>query len=473
MTRQTNVAAAGAYALGGLVALVIACDLLWMPIQVADALGEILDASRSPSVWASFTDKFGTEAYLRPMRIAQVKALFDLAHGHYWLAYRGFHAALLVAGVLLFVRALRVATANDFAAAAFALAVLVGLHTFRGTVQEAFPINHFLEIAVLCLLTLNLARLRGGPWADVAAAATFVVAVLTLESGLLVWVVAVACWLVGWRGISSRGVAVMTVLLCGYFYLRFVHLGTGVPTLAERSAGFGLEMLDVPELERRFGANPLPFQAYNVTTSFMSVLFSEPQSGVFVAVRDWLAGAGALPRVVVPLATSVVTTALIAWTAIRRLKAQEPRDDTARLLAVFAAVLAANAAISFAYTKDDIMSTAGVFYALAAFAAARELLAHAAHVRPRAAVAFALLLGVLSLGWSVRAVGVHRVLRSQAAKHQIDWVVLPSALRRTGTWPADGGQQQLITRLRADAVALRVPNTRAAEPVWMGRLWRE
>lgn len=56
----------------------------------------------------------------------------------------------------LFVRVLGVSSAADFAAAAFVLVVLVGLHTFRGTVQEAFPINHFLEIVVLCLVTLNL-----------------------------------------------------------------------------------------------------------------------------------------------------------------------------------------------------------------------------------------------------------------------------------------------------------------------------
>lgn len=132
---------AAAYGLACLVSVAIACDLLWMR-QVGDSLGEILDAQRSPSVWASFTGSFGTEAYLRPLRIAQIKALFDAAQGQrYWIVYRGFHALLLVAAVLFFVRALRVSTFVDFAAAACALAVLTGLHTFRGTIQEAFPIR--------------------------------------------------------------------------------------------------------------------------------------------------------------------------------------------------------------------------------------------------------------------------------------------------------------------------------------------
>ena len=149
-----------------LVAIVVAgafsYDLMRVPVQVSDSLGEILDAQQSPSVYASFTGSFGGTAYLRPLRIAQIKALFNLAHGHYWLVYRGFHALLLIAAVLLFVRALDVRTWADVAAAVFALTVLTGLHTFRGTVREAFPINHFLEIVVLCLLAVNLARSRGG-----------------------------------------------------------------------------------------------------------------------------------------------------------------------------------------------------------------------------------------------------------------------------------------------------------------------
>ena len=130
---------AAAYALALLFALAIAIDLLGMPIQVADSIGELLDAQHSPSVWASLTGTFGTEAYLRPVRIGQIKMLFEAAQGTgYWLAYRGFHALLLVAALLLFTRALRVSTVVDFGAAAFALVVLIGLHTFRGTVHDSF-----------------------------------------------------------------------------------------------------------------------------------------------------------------------------------------------------------------------------------------------------------------------------------------------------------------------------------------------
>ena len=136
--------------------------------------------------------------------------------------------------------------------------------------MEAFPINHFLEIAVLCLVTLNLAQSRGDRWIDAAASAVFITAALTLESGVLVWVVAMAAWVAGWRGISGRGLGVMTALLLTYGYLRFAYLSAGVPTLDERSSGFLLEMLDPDALQQRFGANPTVFYAYNVAASVMS-----------------------------------------------------------------------------------------------------------------------------------------------------------------------------------------------------------
>jgi hypothetical protein len=473
-----------AYALALVIALAIACDLLLMPVQVSDSLGEIIDASHSPSAWASFTGSFGNAGYLRPMRIAQIKAFYDLAgNEHYWLVYRGFHALLLVAAVMLFTRALRVSTVTDFGAASVALAVLIGLHTFRGTVQEAFPINHFLEVLVFCLIALNLAQARRGWWIDVTAVVAFAVAALTLESGLLVWVVAVSAWAVGWRGMSKGALAAMTVCLLGYLYVRFVALGTGVPTLSERSSGYWLEVLEPSELQQRFGAAPLRFYLYNVAASVSSVLFSEPQSGVFVAVSDWI-DQRVFPRVTIPLATSLVTTAALVWTAARR-RWRQPFDDTARLLVVFAAVLFANASLSFAYTKDEVMSTAGAFYALAVFGVVRDMLMPATPAVPhRGGVsagntawpytfAVVLLLTATAVGWSIRGAGVHYVLRSQAFKHQIDWVALTVERQGQGEWPVDGGDQAIIQRLRRDAVGLVLPNTRQSDPEWVGRVWRD
>ena len=49
----------------------------------------------------------------------------------------------------------------------------------------------------------------------------------------------------------------------------------------ERASGFGFRVLDPPELADRFGGNPLPFYAYNIASSVLSVLLSEPRGGVY------------------------------------------------------------------------------------------------------------------------------------------------------------------------------------------------
>jgi hypothetical protein len=193
-----------AYLVAAIVGLSFAYDLLRIPVQLSDSLAQLLNVQRSPSWSATFDATARRGAYLRPMLLVEIQALFDLAQGHYWLVYRGFHALLVAATLLLFVRALEVRTWGDGAAAVFALTVFTGINTFRGTVREAFPINAALIIVALCLLALTLARSKGGWWVDVAAVVVFVMASLTVESGLLVWVVLVVAWACGMPGMSSR-----------------------------------------------------------------------------------------------------------------------------------------------------------------------------------------------------------------------------------------------------------------------------
>src|SRR5204863_16219 len=101
-------------------------------------------------------------------------------------------------------------------------------------------------------------------------------AMFTNELGLLVWVALVAAYLAGFRGVPLRAVAIVTAILCVYFYLRFVRLSVGAPGLVERSSGFGFSIRSPQELGRMFAAHPLPFYAYNVVASALAVLLSEP-----------------------------------------------------------------------------------------------------------------------------------------------------------------------------------------------------
>jgi hypothetical protein len=444
--------------MAALLAATMAYDVWRVPVQVYDSLSEILDAQRSPSIAASFRNSLDGAAYLRPARIAQIKAIYDVSGEHLRLGYRGFHVALLVAFFWLFARALRVESATDASAAVFALTVVTGLHTFPSFVREAFPINHFLEIAVLGLLALNLAQSRGGWWADTAAALVFTLAALTLESGLLVWVVIAAAWVSGLRGISTRGVILVTGLLAGYAALRFGVLTETLPSLSERSSGFIFERLEPDELQRRFGGAPLGFYAYNVGASLLGVLLSEPRDGVFVAVRSWLDG-DVLPRTWIALISSVLTGALMGWAFWWRRRQGGPLDGADRLAIVAAAVLPANAVLGFAYTKDDIMAFAGVFYALAAYAAARAVLARLGTARRRGAVwAASLVLLTMASCWAIRSVSVHHVMSRQAFRVRNDWVKAPMFLRAERRWPKAPEGVALVEALQEQALDAPVRN---------------
>ena len=460
-------------ALAAVLAVAIAYDLWRMPVQVTDSLMEILDAQASPSIAQSFRNAVGTTAYLRPLRIAQIKALFDLAQGRYYhLAYRGFHALLIVLLIWLFVRALPIESPLDAVAAAVALTVLTGLNTFLGFVREAFPINHFLEIAVLVLLALNLTLSNGaspqagsrGWLIDLLAGLTFAVAALTLESGVLVWVVIAAAWTVGLRGVSTRGLILVTALLAGYFLLRFWYLDTGLPSLAERSSGFLFERLDPSELQRRFGDRRVVFYAYNVVASLLSVLLSEPHDGLFVATRTWRGG-DVHPYTYLTVLSSLALTVVMAWTAFRWWRRGSPLGRSGRLAIVAAAIVVANAVLSFSYTKDDIIAVAGVFYAIAAFTAIRAALEYAQTGGFARALLVSAALLLLASAWAMRSSGVHHVMNEHAFRARNDWAETPLRWRREGRWPKEPDRLALVERLRNDALDAEIPNPQIV-PEW-------
>ena len=462
-----------AFAAAAVMALGVGHDLLHMPLQIGDSLAPLLDAVRGSSPWSEFRGHLGQEGYLRPMRFAVIKAVSDLSNGYYFFGYRLFHAALVLAFLLLFVRALEVRDRLTLVVVPFALTVFVGLHTFLGTVKEIYPTNHFLQIAVLALLALNLAQSRGGVVIDVLLAATFTVAALTLESGLLTWVVIVSAWIVGMPGVSRRAALAVTVLLGGYALLRFIVLGTGVPTVDERSTGFLLETLDPGQIHTRFGDNMLPLYVYNVASSLSSVLLSEPRSGVWVFVRA-IRGDQLAPRHFIQIGASLFATGLLVAYVVQRLRSgvRWPVTLVDQHAAIFAAVLAANAVMSYVYTKDEIMSTAGAFYALPVAGAAVYFLqrwsAQPRSVAMTAAVCLLCLAG--SLAWATRAAGVHHVLRSQAFVQRNDWTRLDREWSRDGNWERYRQQAPLVRQLQHEAISTPVVNP-YFEPRWMERVF--
>lgn len=454
-----------AYAITAVFCLSFSYDLIRIPVQVHDSLPDIQEVRAVPSAAAAFMRVLTSEAYLRPLKAAQIRFVFDASSGHYTIAYRGVHVLLFVLTLWMFTRVLQVKTATDLSAALFALTVLLGLHTFSNLLREAYPINHYLEIVLFSLVVLNLAQGRPGWIADAAAGLIFAAAALIIESGLLIWVVIVAARLGGLRGISRRGVVLVSLLLCGYAYLRMFGVSTGLPALDERSSGFFLRMFEGDELLERFGQNPLPFYAYNVFASALSVLFSEPRAGVIVIARDYFRG-NLTPWSLVAIVSSSITTILILAAAVSSWRDRASRDGPDRFFFVFAAVLVANAVLSYSYLKGDIVSVAGTFYALAAYAAVRRLMRAGDFTGRVTAAILCTTLLIASAGWATRTAGLHYSLRYAAFKTRNDWASVPAQ------WMETPEQRAVTERLRQDALEQGAVAPRFY-PAWQARWFEE
>ncbi len=475
-------------------ALVIGGGLSWcrvhMPLTVHDGVAPILQAQRSPSAWATFVAGLSQQGYLRPLRMAQIKIAFDLAGGHELGVYTAIHCALTLAACALFATLLAPATLVELVAAVLAITIFIGHHSFFMLVGEGYPINHFLEIVVLALFVAALAKRGTGRdqpagtsgvarpprsgdggvepavpvsdgswWADALALVALVAALLTLESGVLVWVVLVAARTLGWRGISKRCVVLATIAVVAFFIWRLGVLHVGGPGLSERSSGMWLRRLERDELMARFSSNPLPFYAYNVASAVATVLFSEPRVGVFVLVAEWLKD-DVQPWMIMHVLSSAVVTVVIAAVAVPAIRraCRRQGSDRDRLICLGLVMVIANAALSYGYLKDEILSVGAAFYAAAAYAALSacgDRLTRAGNAR-LALVAVPVLF-VASTLWTVRAVGTFYGLRSFAEKTKDDWIAF--SLERE--LPADAAyaqSRQLFDRLRWANLQVRVPN---------------
>jgi hypothetical protein len=437
---------------------------LWdVPVQVSDSYGNIVTASQG-TLGSLISSEFHQRAYLRPFLWGLIRVVLDLSRGHYFEWFRGWHIAQIVVLIVLFLRLVRPSTWSGAAAIPIGLAALIGMHTFAGTVQEAFPINTFMTILICAFAAADLAlgpasahdeaALRRGRVArDVAAALLFVFAALTVESGLLVGVVFVAAYLVGARGVSRAGIALQLSLIAAYFVLRFAILQVGSPGLEERQSGFGFSSLSPDELVARFGHNPLPFYAYNVASSWLSVFLSEPRGGTWGLTRGLLQGEPS-PAALVNVVASALGSFVLGIYAWRRRSDWRARrfDRADQLVLVFLVVTAANAVLSYGYTKDVILSPAGAFFAVALAVASQHFLESIGSMASRRAAAAIVMVAVLSTTWSFRAIGAHLALRGSAATLRSEWAYVDLWLERKSQVPTDPFALALKARLQDEAV---------------------
>jgi hypothetical protein len=457
------------YAYAALVVCALGYFLIDLPIQVSDSYGNLVQASGG-TLGSLVSGQFRSHGFLRPLLWAHIRVLADVSGGHYFEWFRGWHVAQVALLAVLFLRLVRPDRPFEAAAVPVGLAALVGIHTFAGTIREAFPINAYMTIVLCCVIAADLAL--GAPrwWRDVAAVVVFVFASLTAESGLLVAVIFVAAYAAGARGVSGRGVAAVVACVAAYFLLRFVILDVGTPELTERSSGFGFSRREPSELAAMFGGSPLPFYVYNVIASALSVLVSEPRGGTWIATRGFVESDARMVSSLNVVASLLGTLAMAMYIWRRRSDWLARRFDRGdRLMIVFAAVLAANAAISYTYTKDVILSPAGVFYAVALTIATASLVASAASAtRRRFGVMVFLLL--LSTTWGLRAIGAHIGLRKAAVATRNEWALIDQWLERERQTPASPQAAALKRQLEDDAI-WRHPARPAVTGEWIERLF--
>ncbi len=395
--------------------------LLRIPVQLTDSFTEFMSV-HAGSLWQIVGAEFQGGPYMRPFRRGLIKVVYELSGGRYQVWFRGFQAAQLVALLVLVVRALPVRGRDDAAVVPMTLALVLGGHTFAGAILEGLPINHFLTILVCCALAVNLVRARPSVFVDVSAVALMIFAMLTIESGLVVAAVFVSAYLVGYRGVSRGASAAVVLCVVAYGVGRFVYLDGTTPGLGERSAGFGFRVLSADELGARFGSNPLPFYIYNVVCAISSVLFAEPRGGVWAFADGVMHGRLESWRLLSVVSCTAVTGLILTFAAQRlgRWRRGAFESDTDRMVAMFLVVLCANAVFAFAYEKDAILGPAGLFYALAATAVLRELVAGAWTARVPRAVMTAVIV-VAACGWTLRFVGVHYSLQLRELTVRNEW----------------------------------------------------
>ena len=442
------------YAYAALVAVGVAYFLLDLPIQVSDCYGNMVKAAKG-TLSQLVASEFHQQSYLRPLGWAQIRILLDLSQGRYFEWFRWWHAVQIVLLFVLFLRLVRPRTLVGAAVVPLGLAALIGMHTFAGTVRESMPVNMFLMVLICAFAATDLALGPPRLWRSIAAALLLVFATLSVESGILVAVVFVAAYLVGARGVSRVGVAMQVLLVIGYLVLRFGILHIGSPGLEERTSGFGFSRLDPSALIEKFGTHPLPFYAYNIASSLLSIVVSEPREGVWVATRDFLRGDTRVFQVFNIVASALGSALIVRYIWRRRREWLARRFDRSdQLVFIFLAMAGANATVSFAYTKDMILATAGGFYAAALTVAARDFIESMSGLSLARAIAPMLFLVLLSTTWALRAVNAHMGLRIAAVKVRTEWAYVDSWLKENPEVLSEPGAAEMKRHLQDDAVRI-------------------
>ena len=395
---------------------------------------------------------FGAGVEYRPLITIGLKLAHQLAGLRAWL-YQGLVVLQIAAILAGLVWIFQPTTRRRAVAACIALACAIGLHTSR-VLWMFVPLNAHAFGVVLLLAGIALALAPRSRMTEWACLLLTLVALLLLESGVLVVVVTLVLWRLRAPGASGR--AAVATLVASAVYLA-MRLGFGAQMAASTytETGLGFEDVSASRLAEMFAHAPWMLWLYNVVASVLTIAASEPRAGRFFFVQAMLHGHVPV-WMYVHVISSVLTTGLVVY-AMATSRISGARDRY--IAAAGATVVVVGSVLGFLYTRDRIGLSAGVGYAMLAYVAVTVVLERLPAQRLGRAVATACV-GIISAGWLLRTGETYVQLRDAGWENYQEWTTRYEEL---------GGftrpQTDILALLRKEALE-HVPSDPRTDPAW-------
>ena len=420
---------------------------------IAWSLGDTYSHLAKPAL-ASWTqavaDAFTSGREYRPLFDLAIKASYETAGT--WLPFYQTLVLLLFAAVLMLVVALcRPVGAQRALAACVAVSCVSALHTSR-ILFGFWPLNHYAAVMVCVLLAVALALQAATRHFDWLFGPLALVAMFGLELGALIIPLTVVLWWFGAPGIGRRGVLSLVVGAAVYGVVRLTFAEYSGESLYA-DTGFVFQTVDAASLRTRFGDSPWLLWIYNVGSTFLTIVASEPREGVFSFVESLLARDMESWRWF-HVGLSTLTTLVVVGGLWRGW----PWSERDRLLVVAGcALLAFGSALGFLYTRDRIGLPGGIGYALLLYVAIASWLEPAAVKWLRTAVT--VVIALVAAAWVIRSGETFFQLRDLAWDYRTEWT------ERFDELGARQEQTVLLQQLRRAALA-KTPADPRRDPAW-------
>jgi hypothetical protein len=255
----------------------------------------------------------------------------------------------------LFVRLLKVRSWSDVLAAAIAVLVLLGHHSFGGAVEGVYPYGVDIILLACEFAVLNILLRRGSsPVSETLALAISIFAILLNEKGGLVGVTYMVGAALGLSGGTRRSAAVLFGLYLAIVCFRFTW-NSPPHVLMTRSESQGYLGM-----------------AFDAAAPVLNILISDPRLGEFMTIPQAVTGR---PWAIIYLTSSLFLSALIiawAWSAWQQV--EDSCSEELKIAAILPFLLFGSAMFGPFARKDYVPIMALASYALVSLYALKWLL---------------------------------------------------------------------------------------------------